>query len=103
MLIFETPGRPPVLHSGDCRYEASHFQGSIELRALRNRTILHLDTTYCSPEHSFPLQRDVVRRVVDLCRREFKESAAAGGAPPLFIFGSYTIGKERIFMEVCLC
>jgi DNA cross-link repair 1A protein len=100
LLAFEAPGRPPVLHCGDCRYERAAFQGDATLRALRGRAVVHLDTTYCAPQHSFPLQREVVDAVVAMCVREDAAARAAGGAPPLFAFGSYTIGKERLFMEV---
>lgn len=98
MVIFERPGCAPVLHTGDCRYDRALFQACPELIALRGRAILHLDTTYCSPEHCFPPQRDVVAEVVRLCRAAVEK--AAGRAPPLFVFGSYTIGKERLFLEV---
>ena len=100
MLIFERPGRPPVLHSGDCRYERALFRGSAALAALRNRAILHLDTTYCAPQHTFPLQREVVAHVVGMCRAEVAAAREAGAPPPLLVFGSYTIGKEHIFMAV---
>ena len=100
MLAFESPGRPPVLHCGDCRYERNTFQGNATLQSLRHRAILHLDTTYCAPQHCFPLQAEVVDAVVALCQREYGAVQSGGGKPPLFAFGSYTIGKERLFLEV---
>ena len=103
MIAFETRGRPPVLHSGDCRFDAQRFQGCPLLCRLRGRAILHLDTTYCSPQHCFPLQCDVVANVAALCRGEWDACRAAGRRPPLLVFGSYTIGKERIFLEVRGC
>lgn len=102
MMLFERPRQAPVLHCGDCRYHAHIFQQRPELRALRHRAILHLDTTYCSQEHQFPLQEEVVTEVVRLVRAAIQKKKAAGQRPPLFVFGSYTIGKERVFMEVCL-
>lgn len=102
MVVFERPHHAPVLHCGDCRYHAEIFQGRPELRALQNRAILHLDTTYCSPEHRFPLQAEVVAEVVRLVRAAIQQKKDSGQPPPLLVFGSYTIGKERIFMEVHL-
>ena len=101
MLVFERPCAPPVLHCGDCRYERTQFQSSPALRSLVGRAIAHLDTTYCAPQHVFPLQQDVVQTVVELCVREDNTARRAGRSPPLFVFGSYTIGKERVFVEVC--
>jgi DNA cross-link repair 1A protein len=101
MFIFATPGRSPVLHSGDCRYHRALFQGNAALRALRNRVILHLDTTYCSPEHTFPLQQEVVEGVVAQCVTEMTRARDGRQPPPLFVFGSYTIGKEPVFLEAC--
>lgn len=100
MVVFERPGAAPVLHCGDCRYDRARFQAVAELAALRGRVTLHLDTTYCAPQHCFPLQRDVVAEVVRVCRGAAARASAAGRAPPLFVFGSYTIGKERLFLEV---
>eukprot|EP00892_Ulva_mutabilis_P001364 jgi/Ulvmu1/11228/UM072_0065.1 len=102
MIVFERAGCAPVLHCGDCRYDRALFQAHPALRALRGRALLHLDTTYCAPQHAFPLQRAVIAEVVRLCRCAVDTARAAGRAPPLFVFGSYTIGKERLFLEVAV-
>ena len=52
-----------------------------------------LDTTYCDPRHVFPPQRDVLAAVRDAVRAE------AFNPKTLFLFGTYTIGKERVFFE----
>lgn len=57
---------------------------------------LVLDTTYCSPGNAFPPQAEAVRFVCDAVRAE---ASATGGARTLFLFGTYTIGKERVFLE----
>lgn len=100
MVVLQRPGAAPVLHCGDCRYERGAFHALPELAALRGRVTLHLDTTYCAPQHTFPLQREVVAEVVRVCREAAERAAGAGRGPPLFVFGSYTIGKERLFLEV---
>jgi hypothetical protein len=100
MVIFERPHHAPVLHCGDCRYHADMFRSRPELQALKHRAILHLDTTYCSPEHQFPLQAEVVSAVVQLVCAAIQKKKDTNQRPPLLVFGSYTIGKERIYMEV---
>ena len=69
------------------------MRSSPTLRRAANGCRLVLDTTYCSPEHSFPPQDEVLRSV--------RESVAAAAFNPrtLFLFGTYTIGKERVFAE----
>jgi hypothetical protein len=76
---------------------------------------LFLDTTYCKPCYIFPAQADVVRAVLELVlmhrgldaadtarARAGKLSFApeSGANRTLFLFGTYSIGKERLFMEV---
>ena len=48
---------------------------------------------YCDPAYAFPPQKDVIRFAVDLVRE------AAFNQPNLLVVtGTYTIGKERIFL-----
>jgi DNA cross-link repair 1A protein len=76
---------------------------------------LYLDTTYCKPCYTFPTQRAAVDAVVELVLMHcgLDESANAtnrlsfdttSSPPPvsktLFLFGTYSVGKEKIFMEV---
>jgi DNA cross-link repair 1A protein len=58
MMLFEPPGRVPVLHSGDCRLTAK-VQEEPVLQALRGRVDLVLDTTYADPAYTFPSQEEV--------------------------------------------
>ncbi len=62
--------------------------------AARKLDILYLDTTYCDPKHSFPPQKVLIDEVVHTVRNKMRNQNA------LFLFGSYSIGKERVFMEV---
>uniref|UniRef100_A0A1D1ZYG4 SAM domain-containing protein n=1 Tax=Auxenochlorella protothecoides TaxID=3075 RepID=A0A1D1ZYG4_AUXPR len=99
MLVFEaSPGvaggqaRRPVLHTGDCRLVAP-MQRLPALARLRGRADLILDTTYCDPQYQFPSQDEVLSFVIDAVKAE------AFNPKTLFLFGSYTIGKERVFLE----
>ncbi|KAI7837835.1 hypothetical protein COHA_008323 [Chlorella ohadii] len=110
MILFEPPGRRPVLHTGDCRLVADMQQEAV-LQAVRQAVALAaadaagvlrqpggkadliLDTTYCSPEYAFPSQQEVLKFAIDAVKAE------AFNPKTLFLFGSYTIGKERLFLE----
>lgn len=92
MILFEPPGRRPVLHTGDCRL-IPEMQEEPALAAARGRADLILDTTYCSPEYAFPSQKEVLKFAIDAVKAE------AFNPKTLFLFGSYTIGKERLFLE----
>lgn len=88
-----------VLHSGDCRFDAALFSKYQKLAdVIREGCLdyLHLDTTYCDPKYVFPCQKDVLQTVVAAARRE----DARTGGKCIFFFGSYSIGKERVFMAV---
>ena len=62
------------------------------IRKIRDKSaILVLDTTYCDPKYDFPPQDDVVRFVREAARTE------AAGGDALCLFGTYTIGKEKLF------
>ncbi|RNA12385.1 DNA cross-link repair 1A, partial [Brachionus plicatilis] len=82
-----------VLHTGD-------FRASDELVqrfALRNLTIdtIHLDTTYCDSYYKFVPQKKIISIGVELVRKELGKQSNT-----LIVCGSYTIGKERIFMAI---
>lgn len=53
-----------------------------------------LDTTYCRPQYAFPPQRAVLDEVVRCVAGHWADPGV------LFLFGAYTIGKERVFMSV---
>ncbi|KAK9812991.1 hypothetical protein WJX72_006870 [[Myrmecia] bisecta] len=93
MILFEPPGAVPVLHTGDCRCHTS-MQLEPCLQPLRGKLNLILDTTYCQPQYDFPLQQQVLQFVLEAVKAE------AFNPGTLFLFGSYTIGKERLFLEV---
>ena len=93
MILCETPGKVPILHCGDCRLIRDH-QNHPALIRTRGRSMLILDTTYCDPQYTFPPQSDTIDFVYQEIKRE------AFNPRCLILFGSYTIGKERLVLEV---
>ena len=100
--------------------------GAREAQPRRLATV-HLDTTYSDPRYDFPSQRVAIDAAVAAARAELLGGASArrpvpgrrrrgkglgapvaraaalrGGADnrALFLFGSYSLGKERLFLEV---
>jgi len=102
MMLFELPDGRAYLHVGDFRW-GRHMRRFAPLArfaagdggAVRRLDALFLDTTYADPAYAFPPQEACVAAVV-------RTAVAAAAADPsaLLLFGSYTIGKERVFMEV---
>ena len=60
---------------------------------LLQKIALYLDTTYCNEEYSFPSQQDAISDMLKVMHSERKYPGT------LFLMGSYTIGKERVFVE----
>ncbi|XP_042963475.1 DNA cross-link repair protein SNM1 isoform X1 [Carya illinoinensis] len=92
MILFEPPNGKAILHTGDFRF----CQEMTSMPVLQSRPIhtLILDTTYCNPQYDFPKQEAVIQFVIDCIQAE------AFNPKTLFLIGSYTIGKERLFLEV---
>uniref|UniRef100_A0A1D1Z370 DNA cross-link repair 1A protein n=1 Tax=Anthurium amnicola TaxID=1678845 RepID=A0A1D1Z370_9ARAE len=92
IILFEPPNGKPVLHTGDFRFCEEMASSSI-LQSCHVHTLI-LDTTYCSPQYDFPKQEAVIQFIIDAIQAE------AFNPKTLFLIGSYTIGKERVFLEV---
>ncbi|XP_050125322.1 DNA cross-link repair protein SNM1 isoform X2 [Malus sylvestris] len=92
IILFEPPAGKAVLHTGDFRYSDSAASMSF-LQACSIHTLI-LDTTYCNPQYDFPKQEAVIQFVIDAIQAE------TFNPKTLFLIGSYTIGKERLFLEV---
>ena len=93
MLIVEGGSGPSVLHTGDARLTREVRDNEAVGRLRSQGCVLVLDTTYCDPKHSFPPQKDVVQYVCDAVLAESFHPKT------LFLFGTYGIGKERLFLE----
>ncbi|KAD1326118.1 hypothetical protein E3N88_43011 [Mikania micrantha] len=91
IILFEPPNGKAVLHTGDFRF----CEDMTTISSLQTRVhTLVLDTTYCDPQYDFPKQEAVIQYVLEAIQAE------AFNKRTLFLIGSYTIGKERVFMEV---
>ena len=99
ILFYVSNTKRWVLHTGDCRFEKELFSSHTKLaEVIANSKLdyMHLDTTYCDPRYVFPPQEVVISQVIDAARAE---NARTKGRC-LFFFGTYSIGKERVFVAV---
>ncbi|KAL4590164.1 hypothetical protein LXL04_003086 [Taraxacum kok-saghyz] len=91
IILFQLPNGKAILHTGDFRF----CEDMTKIVSLQTRVhTLILDTTYCDPQYDFPKQDAVIQYVLEAIQAE------AFNPKTLFLIGSYTIGKERVFMEV---
>ena len=96
MILFEV-GKKKILHVGDFRWNREFMMQQAPLRALQKGSLdeLFLDTTYCDPKYSLPTQEEAIQATIKAFEVEMKNKGKT-----LHLFGSYTIGKERIYMRV---
>lgn len=116
-FFYHLPTKRRTLHVGDFRYDESIsldklnkllLSGAIstgssmspilagETTGLFPLDALYLDTTYCKPLYQFLPQSKAIKSAVSLvCRYGKKQTAKK-----LFVFGTYSIGKEKIFIHV---
>lgn len=92
IILFEPPNGKAVLHTGDFRFN-EEMTRITALQACHIHTLI-LDTTYCNPQYNFPKQEIVLQFVIEAIQAE------SFNPKTLFLIGSYTIGKERLFLEV---
>uniref|UniRef100_A0A0E0IKA7 SAM domain-containing protein n=1 Tax=Oryza nivara TaxID=4536 RepID=A0A0E0IKA7_ORYNI len=92
IILFEPSNGKAVLHTGDFRF-SSEMANNRVLQSSPIHTLI-LDTTYCNPRYDFPTQEIVIQFVIEAIQAE------AFNPKTLFLIGSYTIGKERLYMEV---
>ncbi|TYZ61614.1 hypothetical protein PybrP1_008394 [[Pythium] brassicae (nom. inval.)] len=112
LILFRLKNGRAFLHTGDFRYHPSMLsyaplqryvppaRGPPGATAPPSSSVLsrldgiYLDTTYADPKYAFPTQETAIAHALELVAKHTLSDKT------LFLFGSYSIGKERLFMEV---
>ena len=103
MFLFEV-GNRRILHVGDFRWSNELHMRVPQLRSLGcgspRLDELFLDTTYCAEKYTLPTQAEAIDAAIEVATKEVNYSKKNASNKTLFLFGAYTIGKERIYLSV---
>ncbi|XP_013918025.1 PREDICTED: DNA cross-link repair 1A protein [Thamnophis sirtalis] len=93
MIIFYLPNGTVILHTGDFRADPS-MERCPFLNGWKVHTV-YLDTTYCSPEYTFPSQQEVIQFAVNTAFERVTLNPRT-----LVVCGTYSVGKEKVFLAI---
>ncbi|KAF1330445.1 DNA cross-link repair protein, partial [Globisporangium splendens] len=108
IILFCLKNGQAYLHTGDFRYDKKMLSyaplqkyipppgAPPSTTAMTRLDGVYLDTTYANPKYTFPTQQAAIDHTLELLVTKH----AVSDNKILFLFGSYSIGKERLFMEV---
>ncbi|KAI9297597.1 DRMBL-domain-containing protein [Neoconidiobolus thromboides FSU 785] len=107
-----------ILHCGDFRVHKDIHLNENSILSKIPLDYLYLDTTYCNPSYSFPSQKQVIDKSIILANEFISLSSTtdklknsifnyfSSTSKPkknigrIIAVGSYSIGKERIFLNI---
>lgn len=94
IMLFKLADGTLHLHTGDFRFDST-LPEHLSLLNLQGKIAnLYLDSTYANPQYTFPPQQLVISSVLDLIEPYARDPNT------LFLVGTYTIGKERMFLSL---